>query len=250
MTNPLANAKVYQALIGGSLAPGSVYPIEDINTYRQAQQAATAALRGLLGTEPVDFHVIARTDPGEPLYRARWRLYGEYGGPYLRPFTEEGHDSTIDLRLWVRPLTEQYQLATPPEDMTRPEMPYRTIISELYAALILRGGFGTSQRQITVGDFGTVAFTPETLTHQPMGTFRQETVPIDTHPIAEYSFLQSNDGGPGRALWLGLTGAPIGQGWKVSYCSETPDSPETRWDDPDEPIPDYEPVPFEPPGGA
>lgn len=247
MTNPLTNAEAYHAFLGGQLAPGSVYPLGDLNPYWQAHQAATAATRGLLGTEPVDFHVIARTDPGVPLYRARWRLHAEYGGPYLLPFTSEPHDTAVDLRLWVRPLTEYRQLAQPPDDATRAEMPYRTVISELYAALILRHTFGTASRQITIGDYGTVTFTPQTLSYRPLNTYHQTSVPIGTSPIAEYQFTQTPDGGPGKALWLALTGAPVGEGWKVSYCTQNPGPASDRWDDPDEPVPAYEPVPFDPP---
>lgn len=248
MTNPFADGSAsYQARISGQLDPGAVYPLDTIDAYREAQQAATGALSGLLGTDPVDFHVIARVGDSTPLYRARWRLAIEYGGPYLQPYASDSHTTTLDCRLWVRPLTQYYQLAIPTEDTQRTEMPYRTVISGLYTALLLRAAFGTDPRQITVGGHGTVTFTPQQLTYQPPNSRTSKTVPIDTHPLADYQFVQANNGSPGRALWLTLTGAPIGTGWKVSYCTPTPGRPDVRWDDPDEAVPEYEQVPFTPP---
>jgi hypothetical protein len=245
MTNPFADGSVsYPARIAGHLDPGSVYPLNDMETYREAQQATTTALRGLLGTDPVDFHIIARVSDDGPLYRARWILYIEYGGPYLNLATDEGHDTTLDARLWVRPLTQYRQVAFPPEDNGRPEMPYRTTIAGLYTALLLRSAFGTDPRQITADGHGTVTFTPQQLVYAPLRSRTQTTVPVNTSGLADLQFTQPNDGSRGRALWLSLTGGPIGTGWKVSYCTQSGGGVGTRWDDPDEAVPEYEPVSF------
>lgn len=236
----------YPARIIGTLDANSLYPFADFTTYRDAQLTATDTVHQLLGgNDTVDFYLIARLDPSEPLYRVRWRLTIDYIGPHF-VFDHPGgpHVSTIAAQLWLRPIGDFRQLTVDPADEDRPEMPYRTNLSGLYTALMLRRAWGTGLRHITVGAHGTVGFSPSTLSYIPLYTHAYKTVPYDTTSLAEYPFVLNENSGQTPALWLALAGAPIGEGWKVSYCAEPGHGAEDRWDDPNEAVPAYAPLEF------
>lgn len=238
----------YIGTIGGTLDPGSVYPLQSSNDYASAQLEMDAATTNALGwSGDADFYLIARLWTYQPVYRVRWMLEAAPSGPQLRANGTESHPSSVRFILRRFALSDRKQIVTDPADEDRPEMPFRDTLCGLQPALILRQLWGADARTITLSGRGTITFTPETLEFTEPGAVEPTVVDYDTTPVTAYQFSESEGTTRQPALWLARTGAPEGEGWKISFCAEPGKGIEDRWDDPDEPVPPFEPLEVQPP---
>lgn len=239
----------YTAVIRGTLDPGDIYPFTSTNDYVTAQAEMDAATANALGGGgSADFYLIARVWTYQPVYRVRWMLDAELSGPSLRSDGTGAHESTVRMILRRYPLGDKTQIVTDPADDERAEMPYRDALSGVQPALLLRTLWGTGPRTLTLSGRGTATFTPATLEFTLPGQYEPSIVAYDTATIAAYPFIEAQQDSRQPALWLARTGDPEGEGWKISYCAhpETGDV-ESRWDDPDEAVPEYAPLEVQPP---
>lgn len=250
-SDPVSEAD-YVATIRGTLDTGSIYPFADTNDYVLTQAQLDAATANALGgVSSADFYLIARLQPYEPLYRVRWMLNAQVSGPTLRPDGTAGtdHDATVRLMFRRYPMgeTATAQIITDPADNDRVEMPYRSALTGVQPALLLRHLWGTGPRAITVGDRATVTFTPEILEYTGLAGYEPVEVDYDEPALAEYPFFVPENDGRQPALWMALNGATEGEGWKISYATEPGTAREERWDDPAEPVPAFAALTVEPP---
>lgn len=242
----------YVATIRGTLDTGSMYPFANMEDYLVTQAQLDAATTNLLGgVSTADFYLIARVQPYEPVYRVRWMLNAQVSGPTLRSSGTTGQDHEAEIRLVMRryPMggSATTQIITDPADDSRAEMPYRSALTGVQAALLLRHLWGAGPRSVTVGDRATVRFTPETLEFTGPAGYEPVVVDYDAPSVAEYPFFLPENDGRQPALWMALDGAGEGEGWKISYATEPATGPEERWDDPAEPVPAFAPLSVTPP---
>lgn len=242
----------YVATIKGTLETGSMYPFASVEDYTVAQAQMDAATSNTLGgVSDADFYLIARVQPYEAVYRVRWMLNAQVFGPTLRAdgTGTDSHEASVQLVLRQYPMggTSTTQIITDPADDQRVEMPYRSALTGVHAALLLRHLWGANERSITVGDRATVTFTPETVEYTGLGTYEPTQVPFDVATLAEYPFFVPENDGRQPALWMALNGAAEGEGWKLSYCAEPGQGPGDRWDNPEEAVPPFAPLSVQPP---
>lgn len=229
----------YAAIIRGTWDPGGIPPFESpmdlYGAYPQAIAGARTALQ--LTHETLDFYLISRPTPESAVHRQRWSVFYNVGGPslHLGP-NAEPHPSLMSITTSVYPHSEVQQVIADegPSD-------YQGVFAGIIPALILRHRFGPSARPITLAGYGTGTFTPAELSFQDLfSAASQVTVPYDTAGLASYSFVRPAGTVDPPAVWLVTDDAS----WKVSYCVESPDQIyDQRWDDPDEPAPEFEPLP-------
>lgn len=250
-----------------------------LDEFQKVADHTNGQLRTQLGVEGTaavaDFHIVGRPDVGGPVWRSRWRVPMRLHGPSLTPGASNGvgYPSMTDLTLLLWPLTDRLQLTS---DLTVPGQPYRTELADLIAALVLwrtwttalcldtgqadptsagfRRVWGTPNAQPRddcpgIGDrLPVVGFQPEQLAFTPIGAqIEDDKIPYrwdedeEARRVACYSF-QVPKGSPRQpGLWLVFGDYTR----KVSYCTDNPDGGwRSRWDDPDEPCPEFTPLPW------
>jgi hypothetical protein len=250
-SDPVPEAE-YVATVHGTLDTGSIYPFTNTDDYVVTQaQLDAAASNALGGISSADFYLIARLQPYEPVYRVRWMLNAQLSGPTLRANGAAGLDHDASVRLVFRryPMgsTSTAQILTDPADDARVEMPYRSALTGVQPALLLRHLWGPGPRTITVGDRASVTFTPETVEYTGVGGYEPVQADYDEPTLAEYPFFVPENDGRQPALWMALNGAAEGEGWKLSYATEPGTDRAERWDDPDEQVPPFAALTATPP---
>jgi hypothetical protein len=243
MSEPILMPAGYTGTARGTLVPTALYPITSQDQFREAQAALNTATAAALAIPIADFYLVGRPGQGSPM-RIRWRIATTVEGPSLAFNTTGPHSAEVRLHLWLYPMATTQQCVLDPLDAdTKPEMPYRTVITGALAALLLRHFWGPDVRTLSLGGLGSVTFTPVELEYTVLQSRESQTASYSAATLAAYPFVATDDGVNMPALWLSL--GPEEPSWKVSYCVVDPsDPPSERWDDPNEPIPAYDEIPW------
>lgn len=227
------------AVISGLWTPGTV-PALTQGTYLSAQASADEATRVALDLDDgfLGFYLVATATPGGPVYRSRWKIAAEASGPTLRTGTTEAHEAQVWLTLRVYPRSEVQQVTYDQDHYD--DMPFQGILAPVVAALLLRKRFGAAEREITVGSFGTGTFMPVELGFDGLYPPTPSTADYGADGLAGYGTTLPAGTASHPTVWLSADG----DAWKVSYCVDQPSKTyEDRWDDPDEALPVFDPLP-------
>lgn len=224
----------YEATVHGQLHNGPPITIVDPPYWWPLRDRVYAAARAVIPFPRADFHLLYRHATGGQISRMRWILDTEIEGPTLLWHEDTSGTSIIAFRI-----LKQMHVQECREDPQEP-MPWYELYDALPAALA-KQALGTEPIDIPLDDHDTMVFTPHEITYTRNGhTTVQEPY---SDPICGWTFPVDQPVPHEPTLWI----VPAGQstGMKLSMCV---DSKGTRWSDPTEPAPPFEPLP--PPTGS
>lgn len=244
-----SDVNVYRAAIGGTWDPGGL-PVVTPATLHETSEAATTAVRALLGVVPgeqTEFHILTRMSPDRPVLRSLWRVQLDVIGPQLEVGATAEHESSVDATVTIYPFSELRQVS---QDEGVFGTQHNYAMCGLVPALLLRHWWGPSVRPVTLPGLGSGTFTPQTLQWRPRPNTRAALVAdYDADGLACYPFARMQGDARPPSMWLAPDAGDPQTGWKVSFCHAGPTAeatwPVDRWDDPAEQVPEFQPLTWE-----